>query len=220
MNCCNFITAAERQFNERIAARELAKYRRNGPGATTRILRDSLTGLGLSNGSLIDVGTGIGSLAFELLGRGISHAVAVDASSAFLAKAREEAARLRRADVIEFIHGDFLTVAPAIASASIVALDRVICCYPDYEPLLAEAIRHAESSVALSYPKDRWWIRAANDAQNGVRRVRANAFRTFVHRPSDIERVLRAAAFTRAMRKETWVWRVEVYVRPGRSVHQ
>jgi hypothetical protein len=37
------------------------------------------------------------------------------------------------------MHGDFVDVGPQIPSAAIVTLDRVICCYPSFEPLLIEA---------------------------------------------------------------------------------
>ena len=48
MTCCSaFCTATQRQFSPRVAARQLARYRRKGPDATTRMLRDLLNAEGV-----------------------------------------------------------------------------------------------------------------------------------------------------------------------------
>jgi len=91
--CCSpYETVARAQFDEKIARRELASYRKKGPGSTTRLLRDLLLKTGGVNGTLLDVGSGIGGLTFELLEHGIERAIAIDASPANLAAATEEAA--------------------------------------------------------------------------------------------------------------------------------
>ena len=98
MSCCSaFCTATERQFSPRLAARQLARYRRKGPDTTTRMLRDLLTALSPTSRTLLDIGAGLGVLTCELLHAGFEHATAVDASSAYVACGREEAARRRLA---------------------------------------------------------------------------------------------------------------------------
>lgn len=67
-----------------------------GPGPTTRLLQEVLAHAGTLRGTLLDIGSGIGSLTFGLLERGITRAVAVDASSAYNVVARQEAERLGR----------------------------------------------------------------------------------------------------------------------------
>ena len=151
--CCDFGDAAERQFTRDRAAKELRRYRRKGMGTTTRLLRDGLTRAGLTDGVLLDIGAGIGALTFELLKGGISRATVVEASSAYLAAASDEAARRDRSADIEFVRSDFLDVAVEIPNANVVTLDRVICCYPFYERLLTEALRHADRGFAFSYPE-------------------------------------------------------------------
>ena len=91
--CC-FGTVANEHFNTRIARRDLDRYRKNGPSATARLLRDLLVDAGALDGLLLDIGAGIGALTFELLDRGVSRAILVDASSSYLAAASEEAAAL------------------------------------------------------------------------------------------------------------------------------
>jgi 2-polyprenyl-3-methyl-5-hydroxy-6-metoxy-1,4-benzoquinol methylase len=104
---CGFGAAAEQQFDARRAARDTARYRKSGADPTTRLLRSALAAQGRIEGSLLDVGCGIGALTFELLNAGISRATGVDASTAYLAAASDEAARSGRLSAVEFVHGDF-----------------------------------------------------------------------------------------------------------------
>ena len=179
--CSTFERAAEQQFNEKKAAAELKRFRVKGPGPTTRLLQEGIAQAGAVNGTLLDVGSGVGSLTFGLLERGITRAVAVDASSAYNGVARQEAERLGRADAVQFVHADFVSVASALSGATLVTLDRVVCCYPSYEPLLDAALRHADQCLALSYPRDVWYVRLGVRLENGQRRLAKNSFRTFVH---------------------------------------
>jgi hypothetical protein len=214
MTCCPiYQDAADQQFTEKIADRDLSTYHRKGAGLTTRLLCDALVAAGVTNGSLLDIGTGIGSLTFELLDRGISNSIAVEASAAYVKAASEEAARRNRSRVIQFVNSDFLTVADDIPSATIVTLDRVICCYPRWEPLLSEALRHAERHFAFSYPRDVWYMHAGNDFVNVGRRIRGREFRTFVHPAAHMKDLIRRAGFAPTASRQTRLWCVESYVR-------
>jgi SAM-dependent methyltransferase len=211
--CSTFERAAEQQFNSKKAAGEMARYRQQGPGATTRMLQDGVARSGIPGTQLLDVGCGIGSLTFGLLDRGMTGAVAVDASSAYLDAARQEADRRGRADAVQFVHADFVSVASQLPSASVVTLDRVVCCYPSCEPLLDAAVRHADDCLALSYPRDVWYVRLGIMLENGQRWLARNPFRTFVHPAANIEGTIRRAGFELSSRRETWMWSADVYVR-------
>jgi 16S rRNA G966 N2-methylase RsmD len=161
--CCNFDDTADQQFSADMVAKELHRYRRKGIGATTRLLRDGLARAGLTDGVLLDIGAGFGALTFELLERGISRSLIVEASSAYLAAASTEASRRNRTLDVELVRGDFLDVAERLSTADVVTLDRVVCCYPFYERLLTAALRHASHGFALSYPRDVWYVKAGVD---------------------------------------------------------
>ena len=208
-----FRDAANEHFNSRIADRDLAQYRKTGAGVTTRLLRDLITEIDLANGALLDVGCGIGGLTFELLERGMSSAIAVEASPAYLSAATNEARRRGAFENIRFVEGDFLDLAAAIPRATVVTLDRVICCYPSYEPLLEESLRHAGRLLAFSYPRDTWYMRIAIAADNGIRRLRGRRFRTFIHPVDRMSHVIRRAGFDLAARRQTLRWSADVYVR-------
>lgn len=145
----------------------------------------------------------------------MTRAVAVDASSAYNAVAQQEAERLGLEGVVRFIHADFVSVAPELPPATVVTLDRVVCCYPSYEPLLNAALRHADACLALSYPRDVWHVRAAITLENAQRRLKKNTFRTFVHPARRMQDVIRSAGFELSTRRETWMWSVDVYMRRG-----
>jgi magnesium-protoporphyrin O-methyltransferase len=180
------------------------------------LLVDGLSSAGLIDGTILDIGAGVGSLAFEALDRGCRRAVIVEASAGYLAAATDEARRRDRTSIVEFSRGDFVDVSPAIPRATLVTLDRVVCCYPAYEPLLGEALRHAECAFALSYPKDRWYVRAAMGLENGVRWWRNKRFRTFVHAEEGMHAVIEAGGFKLVSRSGTFIWSVDVYRRSDR----
>lgn len=212
-SCCSFGDAAEQQFTSEKVAKELRRYRQKGAGSTTRLLRDGLAAAGLTTGALLDVGAGLGVLTLDLLNLGMSRAVVVEASSAYIAAASEEAARRGRSTSIQFIHGDFLAVTSQLPPSTVVTLDRVVCCYPFYEPLLEQALRHAKRGFAVSYPRDRWYVSIGVWFENAVRKWRANPFRTFVHSPPAMVRMIEGAGFELASRRCTLTWSADVFVK-------
>ncbi len=187
MGNCGCGDAFAKQFTPKLAQKELQRYRASGPGATTKLLRDSVTRTGLASGTLLDIGTGIGALAFELLDCGVREAAVIDASPAYLEVVRLEAERRHRSGAITVYQGDFVSVASAMPTADIVTLDRVICCYANHKPMLVEALRHARRAFAFSYPRDRWFVRLVTRFENGVRWLRRSAFRTVVHSPDAMQ---------------------------------
>ena len=78
--CSTYGDVASAQFNEVMARRDLGSYRKKGPGPTTRLLRDLLVQTRRLEGVLLDIGSGIGALTFELLERGIRIPATVEAS--------------------------------------------------------------------------------------------------------------------------------------------
>jgi magnesium-protoporphyrin O-methyltransferase len=195
-----------------MVTKKFRAYRKGQLEATTRVLRDTVIDLGLNGGSLLDIGGGFGALTFELMDRGMTHATIVDASAAYSAMAHQEAVRRGRSKSTEVITGDVVELGSTLPLAKLVTLDRVVCCYPHYQPMLEEAARHAEQAVGLSYPRDRWFVRAGNWIDN-VKRAHRTAFRTFVHPPSEIQAVVERAGFELSQRRMTVAWSIDVYIR-------
>jgi hypothetical protein len=78
--------------------------------------------------------------------------------------------------------------------------------------MLESALRCAERGIALSYPQDRWYVRAGNKLAN-ARRARKSGFRTYVHPPARMLNIIEGAGFTLAVRRRTLVWSIDVFVR-------
>jgi magnesium-protoporphyrin O-methyltransferase len=114
-------------------------------------------------------------------------------------------------DSASIVQGDLLELAGTLPVADLVTLDRVVCCYPAHEPMLHEAARHAMRALALSYPRDRWFVRSGMWLEN-ARRARKSGFRTFVHPPAQMQQVIERAGFKLARRRTTLVWTVDVFV--------
>ena len=212
--CCDFRDAAGRQFTAEKAAKELKAYRSGHLGPTTRLIRDGIVDVRLNQGSLLDIGGGVGALTFELLGRGVSKAVVADASAAYVAAVTEEVSRRGQTESATVIHGDLLDLADRLPAADLVTLDRVVCCYPGYEPMLNEAARHAVRGLAVSYPRDRWFVRAGMWLEN-ARRARTSGFRTFVHPPVAIREAIERAGFRLSWHRTTAMWAIDVFQRNG-----
>src|SRR5262245_52761966 len=151
-HCC----AVDREFDPKIARRELKRYRKRGPVSPTKELLELLAPCLPADATLLDIGGGVGMIHHELLDRGAKSAVQVDASSAYLAASEEEAGKRGHEGRVTFRHADFRAAASDIAPADVVTLDRVVCCDPDYESLLGLAAAHAKTALAFSYPRARW----------------------------------------------------------------
>jgi len=208
--CSSFCSGAQRQFGPAVARHDLERFRERGPDATTRLLCEGILNAG-GKGALLDVGAGIGALSFELLAAGFEKALAVDASSAYVAAARDEAARRGRTAMLELVEGDFVTVAPALPVADVVAMNRVVCCYPAAEPLLEAALSRSSGVFAFSYPRDRWYVRAFVTLQNVLRALAGNTYRGYVHPARSMHAVIERRGFRQVSSRGGPVWCVEVH---------
>ena len=215
MKCCGSVCcdATERHFRQSVAKRDLRRYNREGPDATTRLLLAALRESAVFGASLLDVGGGVGVLCFELLSAGVSRATLAEASPAYLDAARREAERRGRQDQLRFIGGDFVNLAEGIEPADIVTMHRVICCYPAYAMLLTQALGRCLRLFAFTYPRDRWYVRWVFGLENLARRFAGNSFRTFVHPASVMKGMIQEAGFRSVSRRATLAWCIEIYSR-------
>lgn len=214
MSCCS-AEALERQFGPRVAAADLRRYRRRGPGVTTRLLIRGVQANLPAGATLLDIGGGIGAIHHELLDQGVTRAWEVDPSAAFLRAAEEEARRRDHAGRVEFIHGDIRATAARVPEADVVTLDRVVCCDPDYEQILELSLAKSRHLFGYSYPRDRWSVRAMIALVNLFRRARGLSFRGFLHPPERMDALIRGRGLRRVFAARSPVWQVAVYARPA-----
>ncbi|HEV8381728.1 MAG TPA: hypothetical protein VGQ29_09085, partial [Gemmatimonadales bacterium] len=107
------------------------------------------------------------------------------------------------------------------AAADIVTLDRVVCCYPEMEPLVRLSAERCRRLYGLSYPRYRWPVRAVVGIENAFRALFRNPFRSFVHSPVVMEQLLTGLGFRLQSKVRTFAWEIVVYARnSGKRVLQ
>lgn len=211
-NCCAH--GYDKLFGEKAARRDADRYRRDGLDKTGRRLVDQLAARDLSGASSLEVGGGVGGLTLELLRQGASRGTVVELSHGY----DEEAAKLaREAGAQEQIarrHGDFVEQEALVEPADVVVMHRVVCCYPDPERLVGAAAGHARRLLALSFPRDTWWVRFGVRLMNLWFRL-TGGIETFVHDPARVVRSAEAAGLRTILHdRATRIWQVAVFERP------
>ncbi len=203
----------KRQFGPARAHQDLERYRDRGPDPVTQRLIAQIQSAGLEHASLLDIGAGIGVIHHELINRCIAAATHVEAAVASIDVAREEAARRYHEAQVTFAHGDFVELVDQIEEADVVTLDRVVCCYPNGEQLVAESAAKCREIYAFSYLRERWYVKVAIALENLSRWLMRNPFRAFVHSPRAMQQTLSGQGFRIQRIERTFVWEIALYRR-------
>jgi SAM-dependent methyltransferase len=213
MDCCD-PSVYDDHFDERRARDQLRDYRRSGPRRWTSRLVAALSEDGVDGLTVLDIGAGVGAVHHALLAEGAAAAVDVDASGPYLEAARGEAARRGFADRVTYLKGDAVALGDAVPEADLVALDRVVCCYPDMERLVTLAATRTRRRLGIVVPRDDGWIRAFIALENRLAGLRRRPLLTYVHRTRAITEVAAAAGLVPAGAHRGRVWQTLVYARP------
>ena len=179
MNCCT--PAGYESFFGAQVERDARRFRRKGLTGTAAWLRDALVGEGVDERSVLEIGGGIGSMQIELLEAGASRAENVEVVSSYESVAGELAAEHGLEGRIARSLGDVVSDPGIAGPADIVVMHRVICCYPDAAGLIGAACDHARDRIAITIPRESWWVRFEFGAMNAWLRLRRVAFRAYVH---------------------------------------
>ncbi len=215
MTCHCAHTGLADVFGERTARMEARRFRRRGlPDRANRLIEAIRRAVPLHEAVALEGGAGVGGLSIELLRRGLTRAVAVDAIPAFARMARRLAEDYGVASRLELQVADFAELDDD-AEYDIVVLDRVVCCYPDWRALLQVATSHATGVVALTYPRAAWWTRAAAGATNAGMWAARKRFRLHIHDPAEMHAMLRRAGFEPDVVGRVGTWELCVAPRAG-----
>jgi len=201
------------QETQKWVEEDLKSYRRGKQSPTTTMLIRELLHLGVKGSSLLDIGGGIGEIPLELLAGGAATATSVEISTAYLNAARQESARKGLAERTNFVHGDFVSLADELPSADIVTLNKVVCCYPDFEALVSKSAARARKYYALVFPRDWWIIRAGLKVMNGFSKLQKSLYVAYIHPVAGVERVIRATGLVPVVQRSTLAWHVWVWER-------
>jgi magnesium-protoporphyrin O-methyltransferase len=202
-------------FTARAARRAADRYRRRGLDRTSRRIVAFLEREGIGGASVLEIGGGVGELQLELLRRGAARTVNLELSTTY---EHDAAALLREAGLADRAERRLLDLAAdpgGVPPAEAVVLNRVVCCYPDYERLLGAAADRAQRLLVFSHPPRNVVTRAFLAASNAWFRLRGIEFRGFAHPPDAMLGVLAEHGFERAFAERGVVWRVVGLQRSG-----
>jgi SAM-dependent methyltransferase len=185
-----------------------------GPDATDLLftwLRDE----GLAGSTLMDVGCGTGELIVRALEAGAARATGADLSSEAIAMASELVEGAGLAERTDLWVGD--AAVEELDPHDIVVLDKVICCYPDADALIARSTSAANRIYAFAVPESkgiwgliartRWFVFGVMDWLQG------DTLPRFVHSRTEVERKVVSAGFRPLHTGRNFVWFVGVYAR-------
>jgi hypothetical protein len=167
-------------FTRKGAQRALRRYRRRGLDPLSSRIASVVREHGIRGGTLLEVGGGIGALEVELLVGGAERATNVELSPEYEDAAGELAREHGVEDRLDRRIGDFVQNGH-IDGADAVVMNRVVCCYPDYEALVGAAAARTRRLLVFTFPRQRRLVRAAFSLMNLWLRLTRNDFRAFVH---------------------------------------
>jgi magnesium-protoporphyrin O-methyltransferase len=188
-------------------------YLSSGPKKNTLPLLSTMEEIDVLGKSILDIGGGVGAITFELFKRGIDTAQHVDISKAYSIVFQEEAENRGLRQRIQCFSGDFVRLHNEIHGSDIVVLDKVICCYQHFEPLVRLASEKAGTWIAFSVPRDVWWVRIYDAFENKFRAWKGKPFPTYVHSTRRIDEILREEGFLPFHNSHNREWLIAVYQR-------
>ena len=169
----------------------------------------------LAGKSYLEIGCGTGFFAMETLRKGTASVIGLDLSNAAIQEANGYAKESGLADRAKFEVGDGATIL--MPSSDIVVMDKVLCCYPDYDALLKNASGSSKEMLGFIVPRDEGWMRpfmrSGAAVINLVERLRKSGFKFYLHPLSSIHKQLLEKGFQQIEKAQSRVWLIFLYKR-------
>jgi magnesium-protoporphyrin O-methyltransferase len=200
-------------FTPAMARAEIEHFRKKGPDKRDHMLAQLVAFRGVQGATVLEVGGGIGGIQIELLRAGAARTLDVDISAGYVAGARELAQSLGFGAVTEQRVLDFAHDSESVEAADVVVLNRVVCCYPDMPELVKPAAQHARRLLALTFPRENWWMQAGQRVMNFGLRLFRRDFRFFVHPHAAIISLVTYEGLRPVVDCFSGVWRMMVFER-------
>ncbi len=210
MSCCS-INGLDKMFNESNAAKELKKYRSQGPSGPTKTFLAFFGQEQVTGKTLLDIGGGVGIIQHELMKKGIRNAISVEASPAYNNASQLEAEAQGHENKIDYYMGDFITYSSQLPTTDVVTLDKVICCYPNGEDLVSKSLVLSNEYYGLVYPSDNILIKLGASLLNFYKKLTKNDYRSYVHSRKKIHSLVQSNGFNKIFESRSGFMMIEVY---------
>lgn len=210
--CCPHSKSGGRIFSF-FASSYRRRFNKKGFEPSQIQLMSGLDQAGYANATLLEVGSGVGYLHQTLLEQGAKTAIGIDLAPDMLKEAQDWARDKGLADRAEYIQGDFIELLDNVEPAEVTILDKVVCCYPDVELLVKSSLAKTSRVYALTYPRDRWFIKIAVEISAFVLKLLGSDFRPYVHNPVNIESWILEAGFKKTYQEQTFIWLSQIYTK-------
>ena len=208
--CCPHSKSGGRIFS--FFARNYRKrFTKKGFEPSQKQLIQGLEQVGFRNASLLEVGSGVGYMHQILLEQGAKTAVGIDLATDMLKEAQAWADEKGLTDQVQYIQGDFIELLDQVDKADMTILDKVVCCYPHAELLIKSSTAKTNQVYALTYPRNRWFIKVVIEIMAFILKLSGSDFRAYVHHPNNIEQWITDAGFKKVYQGKTFIWLTQVY---------
>jgi SAM-dependent methyltransferase len=178
-------------------------------------LLEAIEGSGLRGATVLEIGSGDGSFSRELLWRGAAAVTGLDLSPRSVKYAADRAHAAGFAESADYREGD--AAVAALEAHDMVASNRVFCCYPDPQRLLANTLPAARRLYVLALPESRGPVglaaRVVVRAANTWQWLRRDPFRAYVHDVRWLQREISAAGFSQLSSRRHRGWLVLAFSR-------
>lgn len=214
--CCQNVNDLDNTFGEKEALKDAEHYLRHGLNRRNKKLIAPMLAWRGAPLEVLEIGCGAGMLHHELLRRGIaSFARGVDAASGQLTAAKRNAEQLGLMERTAYFKRDFAQSPEEFASADIVLLDRVVCCYPYLEQLFSNAAQRTRRFLAVSLPIDPWWAKAAFVVLDKVLTLFGSGYHPYLHSHAALKALACAAGLSLTHTDREFIWQIYVFERTG-----
>ena len=213
MDSCNETGRIGREFDDD-ACDFCERYRSKGLSRSSKLLLKFIQDGNAQNKAVLDLGCGAGGLSIELLKHGAQSVVGLDLSPRMISAAAELARATGFESRAKFHEGNAATAE--LPKSDIVVMDKVLCCYSEWRPLLKNAMEASHSMVGFTVPRDqgitklpfRIALRIANYFQK-----RRGGVLFYLHPLGIVDKTLRDSGFKRLRKQGSRFWLVFLYSR-------
>ena len=164
---------------------------------------------GLDGATVLEIGGGVGDIQLELLRRGAPGRPTWSWSTPTTPTPRRWPPTPGCPRRVTGRRLDIADTPDAVEPHDIVVLHRVVCCYPDYQRLLAAAPGTPNRLLVFSHPPAQpGQSQRVAAAENLFFRMRRSPFRTFVHDPTSLRGAAQQGRLRESYRHRGLAWHV------------